>query len=210
MNMSQLQAVSLENKQEKSGLIYAKMSEVMANISHVSKDKTNTQQNFKFRGIDQFINALYPAMVKAGIFVSPKVESVSTEMREVPTKTGVSVEKHVSLLVSYRFVASDGSSVTVGPIAAEGIDRGDKATNKALSAALKYALIQTFFVPTEDMAEADFDTSTTISKIEADLTPTPLSASGDAKSNPSSLTSSSRPRTFKKQATKPAEESDDF
>ena len=29
--------------------------------------------------------------------------------------------------------------------------------NKALSAALKYALIQTFSIPTEDMAEADLD-----------------------------------------------------
>src|SRR5690606_11320769 len=47
------------------------------------------------------------------------------------------------------------SKVTIGPIPAEGLDSGDKATNKALSAALKYALIQTFSIPTEDMAEGD-------------------------------------------------------
>jgi hypothetical protein len=59
--------------------------------------------------------------------------------------------------MEYDFFAEDGSKVTVGPIPAEGLDSGDKATNKALSAALKYALIQTFSVPTEDMAEADLD-----------------------------------------------------
>jgi hypothetical protein len=60
--------------------------------------------------------------------------------------------------MEYDFFAEDGSKVTVGPIPAEGLDSGDKATNKALSAALKYALIQTFSVPTEDMAEADLET----------------------------------------------------
>ena len=59
--------------------------------------------------------------------------------------------------MEYDFFAEDGSKVTVGPIPAEGLDSGDKATNKALSAALKYALIQTFSVPTEDMAEADLE-----------------------------------------------------
>jgi hypothetical protein len=59
--------------------------------------------------------------------------------------------------MEYDFFAEDGSKVTIGPIPAEGLDSGDKATNKALSAALKYALIQTFSVPTEDMAEADLE-----------------------------------------------------
>jgi hypothetical protein len=68
------------------------------------------------------------------------------------------VDKHVSIMMEYDFYAEDGSKVTVGPVPAEGLDSGDKATNKALSAALKYALIQTFSIPTEDMAEADFET----------------------------------------------------
>jgi hypothetical protein len=59
--------------------------------------------------------------------------------------------------MKYHFYAEDGSTVSVGPVPAEGLDSGDKATNKALSAALKYALIQTFSIPTEDMAEADLD-----------------------------------------------------
>lgn len=141
-----------------SQLIYKKMSQVMADIGAVTKDQKNTAQGFKFRGIDQFVNALYPALVKHGVFMAPRTTSYTQEMRDVTRSNGkAAVDKHVAIMVEYDFYAEDGSKVTVGPIAAEGLDSGDKATNKALSAALKYALIQTFSIPTEDMAEADLD-----------------------------------------------------
>lgn len=134
------------------------MSQVMSDISSVKKDQKNTAQGFKFRGIDQFVNALYPALTKHGVFMAPKCVSESHEIREVVRGTGkTGVDKHVSIQMEYTFWAEDGSSIIVGPIPAEGLDSGDKATNKALSAALKYALIQTFSIPTEDMAEADLD-----------------------------------------------------
>lgn len=134
------------------------MSEVMKEIGPVTKDQKNVQQGFKFRGIDQFVNALHPALVRNGVFMSPECVSENHELKEVVRSTGkAGVDKHVSIQMKYHFYAEDGSSVTVGPIPAEGLDSGDKATNKALSAALKYALIQTFSIPTEDMAEADLD-----------------------------------------------------
>jgi hypothetical protein len=140
------------------GLIYHKMVAIMKEIGAVGKDQQNTVQNFKFRGIDQFINALHPACVKHGVFVNPQNVSYKSELKEVTRSNGkAGVDKHVELLTSYTFIAEDGSSVTLGPIPAEGLDSGDKATNKALSAGLKYLLIQTFLVPTEDMAEGDAD-----------------------------------------------------
>ena len=139
-----------------SQLIYKKMSQVMAEIGHVGKDQKNQAQGFKFRGIDQFVNALYPALVKHGVFMTPRCVKESSELREVTRSSGkVGVDKYVTILMEYDFFAEDGSKVTVGPVPAEGVDSGDKSTNKALSAALKYALIQTFSIPTEDMAEAD-------------------------------------------------------
>jgi hypothetical protein len=138
------------------GLIFTKMSQVMKDIAHVSKDQTNTVQGFKFRGIDQFVNALYPALTKHGVFMVPSLDQESHELREVTRSNGKQgVDKHVYIQMSYTFFAEDGSSIIVGPIPAESVDSGDKATNKALSAALKYALIQTFSIPTEDMAEGD-------------------------------------------------------
>lgn len=142
-----------------SGLIYKKMSEVMKDIGAVTKDQKNAAQGFKFRGIDQFVNALYPALTKHGVFMTPRVTSSSIELKDVERSSGKKgVDKHVNLLVEYDFYAEDGSKVTVGPVAGEGLDSGDKATNKAMSAALKYALIQTFSVPTEDLVDADKET----------------------------------------------------
>jgi hypothetical protein len=139
-----------------SNLIYKKMSHVMAEIGHVGKDQKNQAQGFKFRGIDQFVNALYPALTKHGVFMAPRCVSNNQEIKEVERSSGKKgIDKHVTLMMEYDFFAEDGSKVTVGPIPSEGLDSGDKATNKALSAGLKYALIQTFSIPTEDMEEAD-------------------------------------------------------
>lgn len=143
----------------KTPLIYKKMSDVMRDIKSVGKDQTNEVQRYKFRGVDQFVNTLYPALTKHGVFMVPRSTSYTQELREVSRSNGkTGVDKHVAIMMEYDFFAEDGSKVTVGPIPAEGLDSGDKATNKALSAALKYALIQTFSVPTEDMAEADLET----------------------------------------------------
>lgn len=136
----------------KKELIYELMPRVMADISPVAKSQTNSFQNYKFRGVDQFVNALHPALVKHQVFMAPECVSETHDLRE---KKDGKMEKHVSVQMKYHFYAVDGSSVVVGPIPSEGIDSSDKATNKALSAALKYALIQTFAIPTEDMAESD-------------------------------------------------------
>lgn len=159
-----------------SPMIYKKMNLVMAEIGFVSKDQKNVQQGFKFRGIDQFVNSLYPALVKHGVFMAPRETRHSSELKEVTRSSGkAGVDKHVSIAMEYDFFAEDGSKVTVGPIPAEGLDSGDKATNKALSAALKYALIQTFSIPTEDMAEAD---------LESPEIATPAKKSADTKKEP--------------------------
>lgn len=140
-------------------MIYKKMSQVMAEIGFIGKDQKNAAQGFKFRGIDQFVNSLYPCLVKHGVFMTPRCTSAAQEIVEVVRSSGkTGIDKHVTIQMEFAFYAEDGSHVVVGPVPAEGLDSGDKATNKALSAALKYALIQTFSIPTEDMAEGDLET----------------------------------------------------
>lgn len=122
------------------------------------KEPDYSAQGFKFRGIDDMINALYPALTKHGVFMAPRAVSYTQELKEVTRSSGrAGIDKHVAIMMEYDFYAEDGSKVTVGPIPAEGLDSGDKSTNKSLSSALKYALIQTFSIPTENMAEADLD-----------------------------------------------------
>ncbi len=197
-----------------SALIYKKMSEVMASVKAVGKDQKNLQQGFKFRGIDQFVNALYPALTKAGVFMAPRVTSVTHTEREVTRSNGkAGVDKTVNLMVEYDFYAEDGSKVTVGPIAAEGLDSGDKATNKALSAALKYALIQTFSIPTEDMVDGDLESpelaankqtksATTETKVEA----TSVEAKQESKEEKAPASRSFQNRRPKPQLTQASED----
>lgn len=137
--------------------IYKKMNEVMKDIGAIGKDQTNKQQGYKFRGIDDMLNSLYPVFCKHGVFMTFEVLEFVTELKEVERKDGRNgIDKHVHLKIKYNFMATDGSSVST-IVVSEGLDSGDKATNKALSAGLKYALIQTFCVPTQDMVDGDAD-----------------------------------------------------
>jgi hypothetical protein len=178
-------------------LIYKKMSEVMKDIGAIGKDQKNATQGFKFRGIDQFVNSLYPALTKHGVFMAPRAINFEQELKDVVRGSGkAGVDKHVSIMMEYDFYAEDGSKVTIGPIPAEGLDSGDKATNKALSAALKYALIQTFSIPTEDMAEADFESPEIGTGTKATATSAPLTATATTTTAPLAKVSS-----FRKKAT---------
>jgi len=134
------------------GVIYKQMMAVMKDIGSVSKGQKNEAQGFKFRGVDQFINALNPALLKNGVIMVPKLVTKGSQTRDLGNGKS---ESHVHLEMTYTFYAEDGSNLVVGPIPSEGLDRGDKATNKALSAALKYALIQTFSITTEDVVDGD-------------------------------------------------------
>jgi len=140
--------------QAKSGkLIFQKLLAVKTDIGAVGKEQFNAGLGFKFRGIDQFVNHLHPILNKHGVGISTKVLQNSEEYKL--SKTGKTT-KNVRLVMEYTFFAEDGSTIAC-QMPSEGVDFSDKATNKALSAALKYCLIQTFCVPTEDMAESDAD-----------------------------------------------------
>ena len=141
-----------------SPLIYPAMNRVMQDISAVGKSQENQQQHYKFRGIDDMVNAAHPVLAKHGVFCAPEVLQ-RIEQRFERTSEGsqgqrVVVWTHVALEVRFVFYALDGSSVqaiTWG----EGLDNSDKATNKAMSGAWKYALITILAVPTVDVDDAD-------------------------------------------------------
>lgn len=132
-------------------MIYGAISNVMADIGAVGKDQKNTQQGFMFRGIDAVMNAINPALIKHKIFVVPEILEQSREERT--TSKGTTLIYSICK-IKYTFYAEDGSSiyaVTIG----EGMDSGDKATNKAMAIAFKYACFQVFCIPTEEMKDPD-------------------------------------------------------
>ena len=131
--------------------IYQAIAGVMADVGAIGKDSVNEQQRFKYRGIDAVMNALQPAFIKHGIFVYPEILEHTREERQNAKGTNLI---YSVIKVAYHFTAMDGSDVVVTVIG-EGMDTGDKATNKALSIAFKYACFQLFCIPTEEMRDPD-------------------------------------------------------
>lgn len=118
----------------------------------ISKDSTNTFDNYKFRGIDAVYNALSPLLARHGLCILPRMIARTCEERQ-SQKGGALF--YVTVEAEFDFVcAEDGSKHTVRTFG-EAMDRGDKATNKAMSAAYKYAAFQAFAIPTEGDNDAD-------------------------------------------------------
>lgn len=131
--------------------IYEAISATMKEIGVVGKNSKNQQQGFMFRGIDAVMNAINPALVKNKIFIVPEILEQTREERTTQ-KGGLLI--YSICKIKYTFYAEDGSSVSAVVIG-EGMDSGDKATNKAMSIAFKYACFQVFCIPTEEMVDPD-------------------------------------------------------
>lgn len=131
--------------------IYESIASVMSDIGAVGKNSKNAQQGFMFRGIDAVMNALAPALIKNKVFIVPEILEQTREERQ--TRNGSSLIYSICK-IKYTFYAEDGSNITATVIG-EGMDSGDKATNKAMSIAFKYACFQTFCIPTEEMVDPD-------------------------------------------------------
>lgn len=129
--------------------IYQSICAVMKDIGAVGKDSFNAQQKFKFRGIDAVMNALSPALVKNKVFVVPEILEQTREERE--SKNGGNLIYSICK-IKYTFYAEDGSNISATVIG-EGMDAGDKSTNKAMSVAFKYACFQVLCIPTEELMD---------------------------------------------------------
>ena len=136
------------------GNIYQAITDIMSEGYAITKDKRNAQQGFKYRGIDDVLNTFQPLLAKHHVFVVPEV--LDQQRQERTTGKGGSL-LYSLLRMRYTFYAEDGSSVSAVVIG-EGMDSGDKASNKAMSVAMKYAMFQVFCIPTEEMQDPDADT----------------------------------------------------
>ena len=141
----------MEQEQPPKG-IYKAMAKIAAEIGAIGKDKKCQQgASFSYRGIDDVYNALNPIMARNGVFVLPIAHERTSENRA--TRNGGAMEV-VVMRMEYQFCHEDGSSVTCQTVG-EAMDSGDKATNKAMAIAHKYAILQAFCIPTEDMEDPD-------------------------------------------------------
>lgn len=133
--------------------IYEAIADIMKEGYSISKNKYNNQQKFAYRGIDDVMNVFQPLMAERGIFIVPEVIEQRREER-LSSKNNNLI--YSVLKMKYTFYASDGTSISATVIG-EGMDSGDKASNKAMAVAMKYAMFQVFCIPTEEMGNCDPD-----------------------------------------------------
>ena len=127
--------------------IFTAMSAVMSEVQAVGKDQRNKQQGFNYRGIDDVYNALHAAMATHKVFTTSQIIDVNREER---TTAKGAVLLYTQIRIRYTFWTVDGSSVST-EVQGEGMDSGDKSSNKAMAVAHKYALLQAFMIPTEQV-----------------------------------------------------------
>lgn len=135
----------MENK------IFGAIGAIMGEIGAIGKEKKNQTQGFMYRGVDDVMNALQPLLSKHHVFIVPEVLE---QRREERTNSKGNALIYSICTVKYTFYADDGSSIS-SVVIGEGMDSGDKATNKAMSIAFKYACFQVFCIPTEEMKDPD-------------------------------------------------------
>ena len=138
--------------------IYSLIGKAMGMVGAIGKDSVNEQQKYKFRGIDAIYNALNPVMSQLGLFICPEIIDHRREERETENvysgQVKKSMLKYSILTIRYTIYAPDGSNISC-TVVGEGMDSGDKASNKAMSVALKYAMFQLLMIPTEEMIDPD-------------------------------------------------------
>ena len=158
--------------------IYGALAAIMAKTKAISKTEQNKNQGFMFRGIDNVMNGLHDLFAKHEVFILDEV--LDYEVKEKLTEKTYQGKLQTSILyytrarIKFHFVASDGSEITTINVG-EAMDSGDKGMNKAMSVALKYALLQMFLIPTAEEKDPDAQAHETrpqtIAEIAASLDP---------------------------------------
>lgn len=133
--------------------IYKAINKIMLECGPIAKGRKNSSQGYMFRGIDDVYMSLQPLLAKYGVFTT--IEVLEEKREEKTTQKG-SVLLYSVLKIKYDFIAIDGSKISCTVIG-EGMDSGDKSSNKAMSVAQKYAFVQLFCIPTEEPKDPEND-----------------------------------------------------
>jgi hypothetical protein len=129
--------------------VHAALSGVMAAVQQISKDQavTTGPARFKFRGVDDVMQAVGPALRSHGVIFAPS-RVVSVEHERYETAKGSPMDG-VTVVVEYTITGPAGDTMTAAA-AGQASDSGDKAVPKAMSVAYRTVLLQALCIPAGD------------------------------------------------------------
>ncbi len=129
-----------------------KLALVRRRLAYVQKRGYNQRSNYNYVTAADIAGAVGDILAELGVVVVPRLESISHE----PAQTGRAEAEHVARVVmTYTFMDVDTAEEISVKVAGEGLDPGDKAPYKAMTGALKYALLQSFLLATGDDPEEE-------------------------------------------------------
>lgn len=129
--------------------IHERINILLTAIGAVNKGGVNAHFKFSFRGIDQCLNAMAPAIRAAGLTPSVIHELISHDVGERGSTAVVRT--------TFRLSCEGGewTSTAIG----EARDGGDKAIAKAMSIGFKYAVFHGLCIPYDEALSDDPDAS---------------------------------------------------
>lgn len=131
---------------EKNKTLFQKLLDISNELGAIGKDRKNNFQGFQYRGVEDVMNGLNPLLIKHKVIVYPNVREYKTECVQGEAK----MTYRTTGILEYHFVDAETGDTFTASVLGEGNDTSDKASYKAMSGAIKYALFQTLMIPTED------------------------------------------------------------
>ncbi len=127
-----------------------KLAEVRRRLSYIQKRGHNERFNYSYVTAADIAGAVGDALAELGVVVIPKLESISHE--NISPNQGYS-DRLTRVVMTYTFMDVNSAEELTVKMPGEGRDPGDKGPYKAMTGALKYALLQSFLIATGDDPE---------------------------------------------------------
>lgn len=130
--------------------VYSAINQVMQQVGYVEKKgaMSGYGDKYSYAKESDFIAAIRPAMVEVGLVMYP-VGVEDLQVTTYQTAKGTTMN-HIVGLFSFAIAhAESGEMITVKALG-DGTDTGDKASYKAMTGAMKYAMRQAFVIETGD------------------------------------------------------------
>ena len=129
-----------------------KLAEVRRRIGYVQKRGFNERNNYSYVTAADLAGAVGDILAELGVVIVPRLESITYEPNP-PGRTEVA--RAAQVVMAYTFTDVETGDEITTKVAGQGLDAGDKAPYKAMTGALKYALLQSFLLATGDDPEEE-------------------------------------------------------
>jgi hypothetical protein len=126
-----------------------KLAEVRRRIGYVQKRGHNERFNYTYVTAADIAGSVGDLLAELGVIVIPSLEDISYES----AVSRGEATRMARVVMAYTFADVDSGEEIIAKVAGQGLDPGDKAPYKAMTGALKYALLQSFLLATGDDPE---------------------------------------------------------